>query len=484
VSGPASVLSVALLLTLCGFGVLAAVGVSRSPAELAYRFGLAPLTGMACAGIVGATLATAGARLSIAGLIGLTIGTCTVGAIRLHLTPTIKSSSTGVRRRSRTVEHVVAITALAIVTFVGLFALAAFRVKPLAEYDGWAMWGMKARAIAILGSADADVFASEAYERLHVEYPLLLPTLHALPLQLTDGFSSNTVILNCFVVGISGLLAIWALFRGRVRTMLLLPFVAAIAAMPAFFVQLGSGYADVPLALFVAGGLAASARWITDCRTDWIVLATIFLAAAVLTKDEGLLFAAGAYIALLLAATGRRRAVVVSALTVALAYAPWRAYITVHQLDAPHYDLSSSFDIPWVARRLDRGPEAIAGLLDEALDPRQFGLLVALGVVASLLAFLVGPRSLGIFASGFALLSLAGLTWIYVITPYDLPAYLGTNAHRVVMAVVVGLGALCPLLFEECARTLAEQERSSARTGSLVTRDSHESSVLRRRSAP
>lgn len=471
-SGAASVLSVAVLLTLCGLGLLAVVGVTRSPAELAYRSGLAPLAGMAWAGIVGATLATAGARLSIAGLIALTTCTCAVGAIRLHLTPTLTSSPRRVRRRSSTtLQHVAGITALAIVAIVALFALAAFRVKPLAEYDGWAMWGMKARAIAVLGSADADVFASEAYERLHVEYPLLLPALHALPLQLTNGFSSNTVILNCFVVGVSGLLAIWALLRDRVRTTLLLPFVAAIAAMPAFFVQLGSGYADVPLALFVAGGLAAAARWLTDSRTDWIVLASIFLAAAVLTKDEGLLFAAAAYVPLLLAATGRRRTVVVSALTVALAYVPWRAYLWVHQLDAPHYDLSSSLDIPWVARRLNRGPEAIAGLLDEALDPRQFGLLLALGVAASLLTLSFGPRPLGIFASGFALLSLAGLTWIYVITPYDLPPYLGTNAHRVVMAVVVGLGALCPLLFEECARGLTGRERSSAGTGSLVTRE-------------
>jgi hypothetical protein len=469
VSGAAGVLSIAVLLTLCGLGVLAGSGVALTPRELAYRSGLAPLAGMAWAGIFGATLATTGERLSIAGLAGLTAVTCTVGAIRLGLSRTTWTHPP--RARSNALERVAAITALAILTIVGASALTAFRVKPLAEYDGWAMWGMKARAIAALGSADIDVFASEAYERLHLEYPLLLPSLHALPLQAASDFSSNTIILQCFVIGVSGLFAIWAVHRDRVRPALLFPFLAAIAAMPAFFLQLGSGYADVPLAVFVAGGLSAAARWLMDDRTGWIVLTSIFLAAAALTKNEGLLFAAAAYIPLLLAATGRRRAVAVSALTVVVSYAPWRAYVSAHQLGAPDYDLSSSLDIPWVARRLDRVPDAVAGLLDEALDPRQFGLLVVLAIAGSCLTLWFGPRPLGTLAAGFAVLSLTGLTWIYVITPYDLPAYLGSNAHRVVMAVVVGLGALCPLLFEECVRSATGRGRSSAGTGSLVPRE-------------
>ncbi len=457
-SGAAAVLTVTALLTVCGIGVLAVLGVAGSPTALARSSGLAPLAGMAWAGIAAALLATAGTRLGITGLVGLTVATCAAGAVRIALAPSEpKPTGTPGRRPSRP-ERAVVIVALAIMAVVGAFAVAAFRVKPLVEYDGWAMWGMKAKAIAVLGSADPAVFASEAYERLHIEYPLLLPALHALPLQASSGFSSNTVVLQCLAIGVAGLLAIWALFRDRVRPGLLLAFVAAIAAAPAYLIQLGTGYADVPLAAFVACGLGAAARWLVDDRLAWLALATLFLAAAILTKNEGLLFTAAVYVPLFIVGSGRRRAISVSALIVAVVFAPWRAYVTAHDLGAPDYDLSSSLNIPWIAGRLDRAPVAAYGLLEQALDPRQFGLLLVIGLAASGLAIAGRHRPLGILAGGFAALSFAGLTWIYVLTPNEVSDYLKTNANRVVMSLVVALAAVCPLLIEECARTRPDRE--------------------------
>jgi hypothetical protein len=463
VSGAAAVLFVTAVLTVCGTGVLAVLGLARSLAELGRRAGLAPLAGMAWAGVVAAMLATAGSRLGVAGLLALTAATCTAGAARLRLVGG-KPEATPRPIRDR-LEVVLLLPGLATIGVLGVFVLVVFRVKPLFEYDGWAMWGMKSRAIAVLGSADPDVFASGAYERLHLEYPLLLPALHALPLQTADGFSSNTIVLACLAIGAAGLLAIWALFRERVRPALLLAFVAAIAAMPSFFVQLGTGYADVPLAVFVAAGLGAAARWLVEDHDPWLALATLFLTTAVLTKNEGLLFAAAVYLPLLLVATGRRRRVAASVFAVCLAYAPWRVYVAAHGLGAPDYDLSSSLNIPWVLGRLDRAPVAAGGLLERALDPRQFGLLLLLGFAAAVLSAALGPRRLGLLAGGFGLLSLAGLTWIYVLTPNEVSAYLSTNGNRVVMSLVVGLAAVCPLVVEDAVQALSARRATNGFVG-------------------
>ena len=486
-----AVVGIVALLTLCGLGALAVLGVARSPRELLRRSGLAPLAGMAWAGIAAATLATAGSRLGLAGLAVLTVATCAGGAVRfvrapapsapgervsqrsdgsLQQTVAIRSGSPTQRKTGASnsllqtiVDAGVVIASLGVIAVVGAVALAALHVKPLVEYDSWAMWGMKARAIATLGSADPDVFATpEAYERLHIEYPLLVPALHALPLQAADEFSSNAVILSCLAIGLAGLLGLWALFRDRVRPVILLPAIAAIAAAPAFFVQLGTGYADIPLAVFVACGISAAALWLVDRDTSWLALATLFLSASVLTKNEGLLFAAAAYVSLLVVASGRRRAVAISALVCALVFAPWRAYITIHDLGAPDYDLSSSFDLPWVLGRLDRARPAADGLLHEARDPRQFGLLLALSVAAVVLAFFFAPRPLALLATGFGLLSFAGLTWIYVLTPRDVGFFLETNADRVIVSFVLGLAALTPLLVEESVRGLASRRREPA----------------------
>jgi hypothetical protein len=357
------------------------------------------------------------------------------------------------------------VASLGAMAVVAAFALAGFRDKPLAEYDGWAIWGMKARALATLGSADQAVFASDAYARLHLEYPLLLPTLHALPLQAADGFASNTVLLSALAIGVAGLLAIWAILREAVQAPVLLAFVAAIACAPAFLLQLQTGYADVPLAVLVAAGLAASGRWLVRDEGPWLALAALFFAAAALTKNEGMLFASSALVPLLAVARQRRRAVAAALAAVALTYVPWRVYMLVHDLEAPDYDLSSSFDIPFVAGRLDRVPVAGEQLLRDALEPRQLGLLLVLGLASVLVALLAGRRELGLLAGGFALLSFAGLTWIYVLTPYDVAFFLSTNSTRVVVTPVLALAALTPLLVAESSRALGGEPTDATAVG-------------------
>ncbi len=104
------------------------------------------------------------------------------------------------------------------------------------------------------------------------------------------------------------------------RPTVLLAFIAAIATAPAFFGQLSTGYADVPVAMFVAAGVVAAARWLLDEEGAWLALATLFLAAATLTKNEGLLFAGATYVGLFVAASDRRRTVALSALAVAIAW--------------------------------------------------------------------------------------------------------------------------------------------------------------------
>jgi hypothetical protein len=461
-NGTVAVAAVVGLITACGLGVLALLGAASASRELLRMSPVAPLAGMAWVGIAAATAATAGIGLGLTGLMLVTVVTCAGGATRL-------ARSTGVpaaraqRRSGRWFERGFAGASLALLVVVCGFALVTYGVKPLVEYDGWAMWGMKAKAIAWL-DADPAVLASAAYERLHIEYPLLLPALHALPIDAAESFTSNIVVVNCIAFGLGGLLAIWGILRDRVRPAALLPFVAAIAAMPAFFIQLGSGYADVPVAMLVAAGVGAAARWLADGRGSWLALATLFLGASTLTKNEGLLFAVAVLVPLIAVAEGRRRVVALSAGVVALVYAPWRAYIAAYDLGSPAYDLSSSFDPRWVAPRLTRVPEAVWGVVEKAFDPRELGFLLTLGLAFAALALLLGHRRLGAFALGFGILSLAGISWIYVISPLEVSSFVSSSGSRVVVSAIVGLATLSPLLVEESARTLDARAKSRADT--------------------
>jgi hypothetical protein len=355
VSNAAAVISVVFVQTLAGLGALAAIGRVWTVRDLARNLALAPLAGMAWAGVVAATLATFGSRLSAVGLGALTLVTCVAGAVSMRR----RSSTPDARERTHAtpswLERAAVAETLVPLAAVIVAAAAFFRVKPLAEYDGWAMWGMKSRAIAVLGAADPDVFASAAYSRLHLQYPLLLPSLHAVPLQLQGGFSSNTVVLSCFANGLAGLAAMWGLLRDRVRASILVPFVAVLATAPAFFGQLATGYGRPGRDLRRprhrrVGTLAARRR------------------AGVARAHDALRRGGDTH-------QGRRRALRRCDLRCTLhrsrgassshralgsgrglMYAPWRANVAINDLGAPPYDLSSSFNTPWIVGRLDRIP--------------------------------------------------------------------------------------------------------------------------------
>lgn len=471
-SGTVAVAFACVLFTLCGLGVLGLLGVARSPRELLHRTAVAPLAGMAWVGVVAATFATVDLGFGLAGLVVVTAATGVAGALRLALgrraavAPARSETPLPGDTPSRGIERALAGISLVVLAIVGAFAFATYHVKPLVEYDGWAMWGMKAKAIALLDTESA-VLASDAYARLHVEYPILLPALHALPIDAAERFTSSIVVLHCVVIGVAGLLAIWGLMRDRVRAVLLLPFLAAIAAIPAFFFQLGSGYADVPLAMFLAAGAAAAARWLVDERGSWLALSTVFLSAAGLTKNEGLMFAAAILLSLGVAASGRRRSVLLAGGVVALTNAPWRAYVSAHDLPSSGYDLAATFDLTLLDEHLRRVPQAVLGVLERSSAPGEVGLLLVIGATCAILALTFGHRRLGLFATSYAALSIAGLAWIYVITPADISSFLGSSGDRVVMSVVIGLAALSPLLAEECARTLSQRGEPSAGAGSL-----------------
>jgi hypothetical protein len=339
----------------------------------------------------------------------------------------------------------------------GLVALAAllvrawptFAAKPLDDYDAWAMWGMKARALTLLGWADPALFAAKGARPLHLDYPLLVPSLEAVAARTMGGFDPRLVHLQFLLLGVAGVAALHALLRDRVPPWLLWPALVALAAAPGLTGQLLTAYADIPLALFVGAGVVAAARWARDGATRDLVLATAFLAASVLTKNEGVIFAAATYLALLLA-TRRLRPLAASALAVEAALLPWQVWTAVHGIHSDTFLGAHSIDVhhPGI------GPAALHALLDLALSLHAWPLLLPLFAVAVLAA--AGTR-LAIFAWAWLVTSFLALAWIYVVSPNEWSNYLAFNGDRVIDSALVGAAALTPLLAAEALSRIAPQ---------------------------
>ncbi len=319
-----------------------------------------------------------------------------------------------------------------------------FAAKPLDNYDGWAIWGMKGKALTLLGWADPSLFANKAATPAHLDYPLLLPSLEAVAARAMGSFDPRLIHLQFLLFAVAGIAALHALLRERVRAWLLWPGLLALAAAPAFTGQLLTAYADVPLALFIAAGLLAAARWLEDGEPRTLALAAIFFAAAGLTKNEGLIFVAAAFLGLLLA-TGRWRPLLAALAGVEAALLPWQLWLAVRHV---HSDTLLSLQSLRV-HHPGIGPLAFHALLDQALSLQAWPLLLPLFLAAVLAA--AGSR-LAVFAWAWALVSMCGLTWIYVVSKTEWSNYFSYSGNRVIDSAVVGAAALTPLLAAEALR--------------------------------
>jgi len=98
-----------------------------------------------------------------------------------------------------------------------------FTSKPLDDYDGWAIWGMKGKALFLIGWADPSLFAAAAAEPAHRDYPLLVPSLEAVASRrwahsIRSSSTCSSALRGCRIAALHGLL------RDRVQPWLLWPF--------------------------------------------------------------------------------------------------------------------------------------------------------------------------------------------------------------------------------------------------------------------
>jgi hypothetical protein len=398
------------------------------------RAAVAYLAGIALCGSLAAELAVVGVAY------GWTLLALTAAAAAAYRIERLRRSSRGGLRLTR--PSPAALLGLAVLVALFLRAWPAFRVRPLDEYDGWAMWAMKGHALALFGGADPRLFAEPSIAFLHLDYPLFLPALEALGYRAAGGFDPQLMHVQFLLLGVAGIAAIAWVLRGLAPSWVVWSTIVAIAAAPNVLLRLLTAYADIPLALLAAAGLAALARWLLTREPFLLGLATLLFAASALTKNEALLFVGAAYVAALAADLRRWRPLVLSALVVEAALLPWQVY---GKLEDIHSDSAVAAGL-----RLDNIhpgviPIAFRRLVSESLVPAHWALLGPLFLVALAVAALRRSR-IALFAGVWSLLSLVALTWIYVASPYEYSQYLDSSSDRVVSTLVLGAAALVPVL--------------------------------------
>jgi hypothetical protein len=423
-----------------GVGLLPILRIAGTWAEVLARLPLAYLLGVASTAILAAHLALVEVPLGLAELVVVAGLVLLLAWRRLRGTP---ASNNVPLAREPGWSTAVGGAALVVGAVLLVHAWRTFEIRPLLEWDGWAIWGTRARGLYEFGGATGPVFTAQEY--LPLQHPLLLPALEAMDFRAMSAFDPTLIHVQLLLLAIGFLAAFATLLRGFVPEYVIgLVGLALIAAEPVLK-QLSTNMADVPLALFVGLGLAGLGRWLVTNETWPLVGGAVFLAAATLTKSEGALFALVALVAAIPAARDRLRSLGFAALGVALVLLPWRLNVALRDLPLVEYDLSNAFSPSYLSDHSDRVSPAARGLSEEIFT-LDWGVIPLVFAAALLAAVAARRYAFAAFAAIWVALAFFGLLVVYWISTIPIQLALVWSGDRTIITLVVGAASLAAVL--------------------------------------
>jgi hypothetical protein len=344
------------------------------------------------------------------------------------------------------------VTAFILVIGGCLLALSLFR--PVPAWDGWMTWSLKAKALAADGSFYGPVFGSSTYAYSHQDYPPLLPAWQALAYliggDLHASWPSQFQLAWLWTAGGVALVDLVARRWGP-GLLFLLPWLCG----PPVLYWAMAGYADVPMALLL---LAGTVVLLSSSPSQPAAVAGVLLAGCALMKNEGLPLAMVSAGSLLLLSP--HKAIPGKALGLAVAAAtPWLVFTRVRGIPS---DLVTAATLhPTRVLQLTPRLWPIAkAWVSQLAGVRAWALLVAGAVAAAMVGW--RPRRDLLVA---VLLSVALLTGIYVITPYNVAQQLVVSIDRVTIAPL-GLVALMMATADRPRSALPDPEPPASRSSS------------------
>ena len=326
---------------------------------------------------------------------------------------------------------------------VGLALMAMSWFRPVAGWDGWFQWSLKSKGLASTGSFHSPVFVSPAYSWSSQDFPTLLPSWQAIGYIVSGDLTASWVLQFqqawLWTAGSIALTALTGAYLGRACLLLL-----AWVLTPQVLWQSMQGYADIPMALFLLIGTIVLRKERSSARAH--ALAGLLLAGAALTKAEGTALV-GIVLVCLLATRRPTPILALAPVIVIAARLPWWLFTRAHGLTNEHVVSLSAYVTSLASGEVHvRLPEIGAAMLLEMFVPFRWGLLLPGCVAVAWVARRLDGR---LAAAG--LLQLALFAAVYEVTWSHqgmlLEAFMGMNAHRVLMAplgviaLAVGLGA-------------------------------------------
>jgi hypothetical protein len=341
---------------------------------------------------------------------------------------------------------------------------AAFRSSPWLD-DVWMFWLPKGIVLTHAG-LDHRVFTRDpGYVQFNPDYPLWWSILTGLVMRFVGAVDLRAVDAQLALLVVAFFGASARLLWGSVRSWILWPTLLLLAASPELLHQTQSGAADLVLAVFIGLTVLTAVGWLMRGDAFFLVLVTVFGAAAASIKVEG----APQLIALIAipAALGWRKAarrigaLYASILAALVLAAPWFVWSRAHGVHGD-FSVARALDPTYLAGRTARlGPSAHEiGL--QLTDVRKWLVVVPALIGAAAIAAAAERRFLNLAPVLVLGVGYLFWLWIYWAGPVELTFWLQTSAYRVVDSLLLTAGVFLPLVVERVVRLSENRGLSTA----------------------
>lgn len=457
-------IAINLLFLFAGAGICVAAGaVAAAGRSWIAAAGLSYMAGVAATNLVLIALLVLGVPFTLETVVvtSAALGAGGFGYARYRRLPVFARPREARRLRRRLTEapldsSIVAVFVLVFLIY-GTVGLLTSVVTPLDQWDGWSLWTRKALLLthfdeiplASVSSAKAsEFFGSGAYEFMHPDYPLIVPVLEAGFFRAAGEINTQAVHVQLWLLLVGFAWACAGIMSRTARPIVWAPVVLAAIQLSGTRDQLLTGYADVPMGIFLGLGVLLLGGWIRERERWQLVLAALMLGAAANVKNEGLM----ASVCVLAVATGVplarrswRDAISLLGVWAGLiaAVAPWRVWLAVHDISGD-FPVAKGLSPGYLADRSERVGPSIDALTTQLLDQDQWMHLVPLALGVAVLAVLHrSARAVASFYLAAGVFTFGGLVWAYWVGPDALAYLLPTSADRVVVVIVfIAIAAL------------------------------------------
>jgi len=431
-----------------GAATLFGLGIARTARALALHAGLALLVGWAVLGTVASLLLIAGLAAAVWQIV-LAAALLTAAAPALGRRIDARPARLVGDASGWQTWFAVAGAAALLVYLEALFWRS--RYAQPTEWDVWSFWLPKAKSIVYFDGLDTSVGGFTSFA--NSDYPPFAPAVESLAFRFAGEVRTDVLPMQHWILAVGFFGALAVLLARRVPPWILWPSLALLALMPSFTRLVGSSLADEPLSMAVALAGVCGALWLLEDDPRLAAVAGVFLVAATLLKNEGLLYAV--LLAVLLGVLARRRRVRVPLALLAavvLAIVPWKLWLSANDIaGTKSYDPADLLRPGYLADRSDRLWTALNDVPAYFLSWDAW--LVAVPLALALAFALLRRRpELGAFVLGAVGIAFGGNLVVYWVSREPIHWYITTTADRTSATAAVLSAAFVPLLAAESLR--------------------------------